>query len=113
MPGQTADVTGGVAKDGGGQAIPAGVTVTNNIKAYTTNAELTLAGAGEAMSLILIATTDCHVEFSTTAATVNSLFLPANTYLYVGIAGITLINVVQSSSGGNLHVAEIIGGTRT
>lgn len=59
----------------------------------------------------LIATQACHYRVNpkgtTTAATTSSAFLPASTIEYIRVVPGDTISVIQSSTGGNLHMTAM------
>ena len=69
--------------------------------------------AGQALSAWklyrVVATQDCFISFGTTNdATASAALLPAGVVEYFGTDDTnTTISVIQSSSGGNLHVTEM------
>jgi len=117
MPGQGADVTGGLPTDGRLETFPGGATMITNIKAYDGNVELELAGAGQEMGMIVQAETVCHILFAKatgSAADTNDMPIPAGFIpVYVGLVGQTHVNVIKRTDAGDLYVTEILGGTLT
>lgn len=77
--------------------------------AYTGTAASSAAMGAATSSVVLVATTDCHIAYGAApTATANSLFLPAKTPFRASVMPGMKFSVIQDAAGGNLHIQECL-----
>lgn len=77
------------------------------VVAYTSASVASAAFNASTSSVILVATTDCHIAYGAApTAAATTMFLPAKTVLRASVRPGLKIAVIQDAAGGSLYIQE-------